>query len=141
MAIVRGTVVAGDRRGRLLGFPTANLILADGAAIPDGVFAGTVSVDGGAEHPAAISVGRRPTFYAEPGSRLLEAHLLDFNGDLYGRSVVIDVVCWLRDQMRFETGDHLIAQLHQDVEATRRALCDQPSGSRLDQTPREASDV
>src|SRR5690349_13767408 len=86
----RGVVEHGDARGREIGFPTANISLAhDG--IPDGVWVGTVRIDpeaGGKTYLAAVSMGRRPTYYRK-GIRLLEAHLLDFNGDMYGRTVEV----------------------------------------------------
>lgn len=84
--VVTGTVVPGDQRGRQLGFPTANLALAPCDTHPrDGVYAGSVTCGDVVSHPAAISVGRRNTFYGD-GIRLLEAHLLDFSGDCTARS-------------------------------------------------------
>lgn len=118
---VEGTVVTGDRRGRLLGFPTAN-VAADGTAnIPeDGVYAGTVELDDGTRHVAAISVGRRPQYYHENGIRLVEAYLLDFDGDLYGRRIVIHVGQRVRGQLVFDSTDDLVAQMARDVEMVRR---------------------
>lgn len=121
LAVVRGCVVEGDRRGRQLGFPTANLVLDDDMPVPDGVYSGNVTLPDGTTHPAAISIGRRPTFYLTRGARLLEAHLVDFRGDLYSQSVTVEVVHHVRDQMRFETVDHLVAQLRRDVAAVRTA--------------------
>ena len=83
---VRGTVERGDARGRELGFPTANVAVPERLCLPaDGVYVGTFEADDGVERPAAISLGRRPTFYEESGLLLLEAYVLDFEGDLYGQ--------------------------------------------------------
>ena len=82
---VRGTVVLGDQRGRLLGFPTANVEVPNQVCLPaDGVYAGWYERPDGDVHPCAINLGRRPTFYEHADHSLLEAHLLDFDGDLYG---------------------------------------------------------
>jgi 3,4-dihydroxy 2-butanone 4-phosphate synthase/GTP cyclohydrolase II len=118
---VEGKVVHGDRRGRELGFPTANLELADGreSEPPDGVWAGRCQLADGKSFAAAISVGRRPTFYREVGSRLLEAHLLDFDGDLYGHQVVVHLDHWIRGQSAFSSTEELIEALKDDVARAR----------------------
>jgi riboflavin kinase/FMN adenylyltransferase len=117
---VRGRVERGDQRGRALGFPTANVAVPDRVCLPaDGVYAGTYVGDDGGERPAAISLGRRPTFYAESGLLLLEAHLLDFDGDLYGQPARVRFHRRLRGQERFESVDELIAQMGRDVQAVR----------------------
>ena len=120
---VRGTVEIGDRRGRDLGYPTANLAVPDRICLPDdGVYAGTL-VDGDRrERPAAVSLGTRPTFYAEAGASLLEAYVLDFDGDLYGQYVKVRFLERLRGQERFDTVDDLIAQMARDVAATRAVV-------------------
>ncbi|MCZ7530695.1 MAG: hypothetical protein M5U31_10330 [Acidimicrobiia bacterium] len=94
---VRGTVVEGDKRGRDLGFPTANIAVPDEIAMPaDGIYAGYF-VDGpGNLHQAALSLGRRPTFHHDQRFSLLEAHLLDFDGDLYGQQVAVRFVARIR---------------------------------------------
>jgi len=117
---VRGVVERGDQRGRELGFPTANVAVPERICLPaDGVFAGTYVDRAGVEHLAAISLGRRPTFYEENGMLLLEAHLLDFEGDLYGQPARVRFRRRLRGQERFESVDELIAQMGKDVEAAR----------------------
>ena len=117
---VGGTVEHGDRRGRELGFPTANVALPERICLPaDGVYSGTYLGDDGVERRAAISLGRRPTFYEESGLLLLEAHLLDFDGDLYGQSARVRFLRRLRGQERFEHVDDLIAQMARDVQAVR----------------------
>ncbi|MFC3505108.1 bifunctional riboflavin kinase/FAD synthetase [Micromonospora krabiensis] len=119
---VEGVVVRGDQRGRELGFPTANLLLHRYAAIPaDGVYAARL-VRRGQREPlmAAVSVGTNPTFSGR--ERRVEAYALDFDGDLYGERLALDFVAHLRGQVRYDSIEPLIAQMHQDVERTRRAL-------------------
>ena len=120
---VRGSVVAGDRRGRDLGYPTANVDVAPDLCLPaEGIYAGMLVGPDGAERPAAISFGRRPTFDPDAAGPLLEAHVLDFEGDLYGAAVEIRFVERLRGELRFETADALIEQMERDVTATRHLL-------------------
>jgi riboflavin kinase / FMN adenylyltransferase len=122
---VRGPVVRGDGRGGPeLGFPTANLGVADDIALPaDGVYAGHYRRPDGTVHRAAINVGRRPTFY-EPGTApvLVEAYLLEFDGDLYGEAARVSFAHRLRDEQRFESVEDLVAQMRADVAATERVL-------------------
>jgi riboflavin kinase / FMN adenylyltransferase len=122
---VRGPVVHGDGRGGPeLGFPTANLQLSDDIALPaDGIYAGYFTRPDGTVHPAAVSVGRRPTFYA-PGtaSVLVEAYLLHFEGDLYGERSRVSFVRRLRDDRQFDSVDALIAQMGQDAAEAERVL-------------------
>jgi riboflavin kinase / FMN adenylyltransferase len=126
---VRGPVVRGDGRGGPeLGFPTANLAVDEDIALPaDGIYAGYFTRADGSAHRSAISVGRRPTFY-EPGSApvLVEAYLLDFDGDLYGEAARVSFLEHLRAEQRFESVEALIAQMKADVEATERVLADRP---------------
>ena len=120
---VRGVVEEGDRRGRELGFPTANMAVPVRICLPaDGVYAGTVVLPDGSEHRSAISLGRRPTFYDEQGMRLLEPFLLDFDGDLYGQQLEVRFARHLRPQLKFDGVDALIAQMQADVERTRELL-------------------
>lgn len=116
---VRGVVVAGDRRGRELGFPTANLVLTDPGASPEGVFAGTVVRQDGRSFAAAVSVGRRPTFYGAEAAYLLEAHLLDFVGDLYGEELTVVLSRYLRGQQRYDSIEGLVDQIVRDVADVR----------------------
>lgn len=118
---VEGVVIPGDQRGRLLGFPTANVAVA-AHQWRDGVWAGTVQIDpaaNGPVHVAAVSVGHRPTYYGKNGPRLLEAHLLDFSGDLYACRVLVRLHVRLRPQRRFPGSKELTEQLHKDVIDTR----------------------
>jgi riboflavin kinase/FMN adenylyltransferase len=119
---VRGTVGTGDRRGRELGFPTANVAVPARICLPaDGIYAGTFVDEAGVERPCAISLGRRPTFYEHADASLLEAHVLDFDGDLYGESVKVRFVDHIRPELRFDTVDELVEQMGRDV-ATARAV-------------------
>jgi riboflavin kinase/FMN adenylyltransferase len=117
---VRGRIERGDGRGRQLGFPTANVAVSERLCLPaDGVYVGTYIGADDVERRAALSLGRRPTFYAESGMLLLEAHVLDFDGDLYGQQARVRFLHRLRGQERFETVEGLIEQMTRDVEATR----------------------
>jgi riboflavin kinase / FMN adenylyltransferase len=119
----RGPVVTGDMRGRLLGFPTANVEVPNAMCHPaDGVYAGWYVRPDGVVHPCAINLGRRPTFYEHADHSLLEAHLLDFSGDLYGEPARVRFQSFLRSERKFDGIDALIAQLKHDVESTRRVL-------------------
>lgn len=119
---MRGRVIRGEQLGRRLGYPTANLRLARRAAPMDGIFAVRVRGAGGQGAPlgGVASLGTRPTV----GGRvpLLEAHLFDFVGDLYGREIEVEFVARLRDELRFNTVDAMVEQMHQDAAAARSAL-------------------
>lgn len=121
---VRGTVEHGDKRGRELGFPTANLQIDPEVQLPaDGIYAGWFERADGTVHPTAMSLGHRPTFYERPqGAPLLECNLLDFAGDLYGEPVRVRFVERLRGEIRFDGVEPLIAQMRADVDATRALL-------------------
>jgi riboflavin kinase/FMN adenylyltransferase len=119
---LEGMVVEGDRRGRELGFPTANLRFDYVPAMPRlGIYLGHVAVPQrgvGPRHPALVSVGVRPTFHAE-GATLVEAYLLDYDGDLYGARLSVDLLARLRDERRFEDVDALIRQMRADEAEAR----------------------
>ena len=96
----------GDQRGRLLGFPTANLAVDDNIVVPcDGVYAAWATLESGDRVPAAVNIGRRPTFYAHGGVHLVEAHLMGFEGDLYGTRLAIAFTARLRAEHKFESID------------------------------------
>ena len=119
----RGVVVIGDQRGRLLGFPTANVEVPNAVCVPaDGVYAGWYERPDGDVHPCAINLGRRPTFYEHADHSLLEAHLLDFDGDLYGERAEVRFTHFLRSERKFDGIDALVAQLKHDVEHARAVL-------------------
>lgn len=119
----RGPVVQGDQRGRLLGFPTANVEVPNVICLPaDGVYAGWYLRPDGERHACAINLGRRPTFYEHADHSLLEAHLLDFSGDLYGEHARVEFTHFLRSERKFDGIDALVAQLKQDIEHARGVL-------------------
>jgi riboflavin kinase / FMN adenylyltransferase len=116
---MRGTVAHGDKRGRTLGFPTANLVPDPKLVVPDhGIYACRAHVDG-ETYIAATNVGVRPTFKTGRGL-LVEAFLLDFDGDIYDRELRLDFLARLRGERRFDSVDALVEQMHRDVEETRR---------------------
>jgi riboflavin kinase / FMN adenylyltransferase len=120
---VRGAVVTGDQRGRTIGFATANVEIPNGMCLPsDGVYAGVYRRPDGSEHACAINLGRRPTFYVNAEHSLLEAHLLDFAGDLYGEDGAVTFVAFLRSEKQFAGIDELKTQLKLDVEHARVAV-------------------
>jgi riboflavin kinase / FMN adenylyltransferase len=121
--LVEGPVVRGDARGRELGYPTANLALDQGIAVPaDGVYAGWLLRDGGegSRLPAAVSVGTNPTF--DGTERRVEAFVLDAELDLYDEPVAVEFVARLRGMVRFDGIAALVEAMAHDVEATRAAL-------------------
>ena len=124
-AHLEGTVVLGDRRGHELGFPTANLDFDYLPALPAlGIYLGSVAVaerDVGPAHPALVSVGVRPTFH-EHGRVLVEVYLLDWDGDLYGTRLQVDVLERLREERRFDGVDALIGQMQLDEAEARHRL-------------------
>jgi riboflavin kinase / FMN adenylyltransferase len=112
--MVEGRVVEGDRRGRDLGFPTANLVPDDHLVVPGhGVYAAFAN-----GHAAAVNVGVRPTFETGRGL-LIESYLIDYDGDLYGRNLRVAFVERLRGEKRFPSVEDLIAQMHRDVAEAR----------------------
>ena len=120
---VGGEVFAGDQRGRLLGFPTANVAVPSGMCLPaDGVYAGFYERPDGEVYGCAINLGRRPTFYEHADASLLEAHLLDVDVDLYGETARVRFQHFLRSERKFDGVDALITQLGLDVSSTRDLL-------------------
>jgi riboflavin kinase / FMN adenylyltransferase len=118
---VEGPVVRGDARGKQLGYPTANLDVLDGMAVPgDGVYAGYLVRQRGERMPAAISVGTNPTF--DGTERRVEAYVLDADIDLYGEHVAIEFTHRLRGMVRFDGVEPLVEQMGEDVRRTRELL-------------------
>lgn len=119
---MEGRVVPGDRLGRKIGFPTANLkALCPDKVIPGvGIYAGTISFDG-RRHPGMIYIGRRPTVHSGDELRI-EAHIFDYSGELYGRTIRIEFVRFLRDDRKFESVDALRQQLERDKQQALEGL-------------------
>ena len=121
-----GKVVPGAGRGRTIDISTANIEVAPTRTIPaDGVYAALVPIDG-ARRPAVVNVGGRPTF--GEGERQIEAHILDFSGDLYDRRLTVEFEARLRDTQRFASIDELRAQVARDIAAARALPALRPSG-------------
>lgn len=117
---LHGKVITGAGRGEDLGFPTANLDVGPGHALPpDGVYAGVAHVNGNV-YPAMTNIGRNPTFGRN--ERTIEAFLLDYHGDLYGHEISVDFVARLRDEMKFHNAEELQQQLAEDVKHGKRVL-------------------
>ncbi|WP_341631753.1 bifunctional riboflavin kinase/FAD synthetase [Sphingomonas agri] len=117
---VEGVVQSGDRRGRELGYPTANMTLGDYQRPRYGIYAVRVTLDDGSEHPGVASLGVRPTF--EPPQELLETHLLDFAGDLYGRKIEVALHAFIRDEKKFDDIEALVAHMREDEAKARHLL-------------------
>ena len=119
--MLTGTVVSGQQLGRTIGFPTANLALPEGLLIPKfGVYACQVSIDDELDYAAVANIGIRPTVNGtEP---LMELHLLDFEGDLYGQELLVTLHAFLRPEQKFDSLEELKAQIAEDIAQTRKML-------------------
>ena len=116
-----GPVTHGEHRGRVLGYPTANLSVAEDSVLPmDGIYASRALLDDGTKRLAATSIGVRPTF--GEGARTIEAYLLDFDGSIYGRRLNLEFVRRLRGEVAFDGVPELTDQIRKDVEETRALL-------------------
>lgn len=116
---ITGVIAPGKQLGRTLGFPTANLQPDPGCVLPEqnGVYCAVIAVDGGAPMPCVLNQGSHPT--APGGPPTIEAHILDFSGDIYGLPAEIEYLHYLRPECKFPSLDALRAQLSQDVKAAR----------------------
>jgi riboflavin kinase/FMN adenylyltransferase len=121
---VSGKVIHGDKRGRELGFPTANVTLDAACGLRHGIYAVRVGL-GGRHYDGVASFGRRPMF--DSGAVLLEVFLFDFAGDLYGRDIDVAFIAWLRAEEKFASVDDLIRQMQDDARRAREALSRQPN--------------
>jgi riboflavin kinase/FMN adenylyltransferase len=122
---VSGEVIHGEKRGRGLGYPTANLRLDPGCDLKHGIYAVRVG-EGGRGYDGVASFGRRPTF--DNGAPLLEVFLFDFHGDLYGKVLDVAFIGWIRPELRFEGVEGLVRQMDEDSRQARSIL----SASRLE---------
>src|SRR5690606_14301258 len=113
--VLQGEVIKGDQRGRRIGFPTANLAVPEELLIPrNGVYAGEAMVDG-KPYLAVLNIGRHPTFGLS-SKQTIEAHLLKFDGDLYGKQLEISLYKMLREEKKYNNADELIDQINKDIE-------------------------
>ena len=120
---VEGVVEHGDHRGRTIGFPTANVAVPpDRLRAADGVYAGWFTDESGVERACVVNVGRRPTFIERADHSLVEAHVLDFDGDLYGQHVTVRFSESLRGEKRFGSVEELVAQIGADCARARDLL-------------------
>ena len=117
-----GTVISGDKRGREIGFPTANLKVSDNKCIPKfGVYRSHVTIAGDKTHPSISYIGRKPSFNGQHPS--IETHILGgFNTDIYGKTIELHLETFIRDEQRFESRAELIQQIETDI-----AVCYSPS--------------
>jgi riboflavin kinase/FMN adenylyltransferase len=128
---VRAEVRHGDRRGRVLGYPTANMRLPDDCWLRHGIYAVRATVDGSSVDGVA-SFGRRPTF--DNGAPQLEVHLFNFSGVLYGKVLDVEFVGWIRGEERFESIEALVEQMKRDSAEAKRMLNRDHAASMLDLT-------
>ncbi|MET0529063.1 MAG: bifunctional riboflavin kinase/FAD synthetase [Microvirga sp.] len=124
----RAEVRHGDKRGRVLGYPTANMRLPDDCRLRHGVYAVRASI-GGKVIDGVASFGRRPTF--DNGAPLLETHLFDFSGDLYGQMIDVELVGWIRGEEKFDNIEALIAQMDRDSVEAKRMLAEDRTASMI----------
>jgi riboflavin kinase/FMN adenylyltransferase len=127
---VVGEVITGARRGRELGFPTANIDLGPDCRLRHGIYAVRLQRPDGAWHDGVASYGRRPTF--DNGNPLLEVFVLDLSADLYGENVGVSFVDWIRPEARFRGVPELVAAIRQDAETARRVLAANRGGTDID---------
>jgi riboflavin kinase / FMN adenylyltransferase len=119
---VDGTVVHGAKRGRAIGVPTANIKPESDLPLRPGIYAVTLSVEGGTHRPAVASLGTNPTFVEHGGGLVLEVHVLDFDEDIYGKRTRTTFVQHLRDEAKFDSVETLVEQIRADIDAARRVL-------------------
>ncbi len=118
---IRGEVAHGDKRGRTIGFPTANVALGRHLEPARGVYAVTIRLADGTMYDGVANIGRRPTVSEGPESRL-EVNLFDFSGDIYGTEITVALIAYIRPEVRFSGLDALKAQIAADAEEARRLL-------------------
>lgn len=134
---INGTVVHGDKRGRLLGFPTANIILDANIRLAYGIYAVRVQVNGAVENGVAC-FGTRPQF--DDGAPRLEIHILDFSQDIYGNKLVVEFIAYQRSETAFVSVEALVSQIAEDCLEARRLLAQpQVSGDRSQNRGQTAS--
>lgn len=126
-----GTVIHGDKRGRELGYPTANILVPAGYRLRHGAYAVTATIDGGRPLAAVASFGVRPTF-GHGGQAVLEVHIFDFDADLYGADLLVTFFSWIRPEERFTSIESLVAQIDLDARTAREVLARAAAGTAID---------
>jgi riboflavin kinase/FMN adenylyltransferase len=115
-----GEVVHGDKRGRTIGFPTANIAVSEAFVIPaNGVYAVKVHIEG-ESYDGVMNIGVKPTFTSGDIVPTLEAHILDFNGSIYGKHVTVDMISFIRPERKFSSVRELVDQIHRDVDVGKK---------------------
>ena len=128
---VKGRVVRGDGRGKHIGLPTANLDVWEEKLLPPiGIYAAFIDIDG-KRYKTALSIGVRPTFYKHPSQQTIEAHILDFDSEIYGKEVVLRFMRHIRPEMKFDNAQTLMVQINQDIQFTREVLAHEPEETNL----------
>jgi riboflavin kinase/FMN adenylyltransferase len=123
---VSGEVVHGDGRGKHIGIPTANVAAWPRRLMPaTGVYAARVEVDN-QFYPAVLNIGSRPTFYFPPAEQTVEVHILDFHEDIYGKSINVNFIEFIRLEKRFNSAEELMDQIRKDIQTTREVLAHAP---------------
>ena len=117
---IAGEIIAGDRRGRALGYPTTNMTLGDYQRPKYGIYAVTARLPDGRELPGVASLGIRPMF--DPPTELLETYIFDFDEDLYGQQIEVALHHYVREERKFDSLEALTAQMREDEAAARRLL-------------------
>lgn len=126
-----GPVIHSDGRGRTIGLPTANLDIWHEKLLPSkGVYAAIANVDSN-RIKSVVNIGNRPTFYQEPSQQTVEAHLLDFDGDVYGQEMRLDFIERIRPEIKFGNVKELMVQINQDIQYTREVLAHEPGETDL----------
>ena len=128
---VQGRIIHGDGRGKHIGLPTANLDIWQEKLMPAvGVYAAVAELDG-RRWMSVVNIGNRPTFYEKPFQQTVEAHLLDFNQEIYDREMRLRFIRRIRPEMKFDSAGHLMVQINQDIQLAREVLSDELDHTNL----------
>lgn len=128
---LEGIVVHGDGRGKHIGLPTANLSVWDEKLLPKGGIYAAFAYLGGQRYLSAINIGSRPTFYKLPAQQTIEAFILDFDKNIYGQKVRLDIIQHIRSEKKFDSADDLMVQINKDIQQTREVLTHVPYQTNL----------
>jgi riboflavin kinase/FMN adenylyltransferase len=127
----KGRIIHGDTRGRQIGLRTANLDIWPEKLLPEsGVYAAFAEVNG-RQYQAVVNIGSRPTFYEKPAFQTVEAHLLDFDGDIYDQQMQVKFIQHIRSEKKFANSDELMVQINQDIQFAREVLTNEPKQTDL----------